>query len=74
MHFHCGVEGFNLNDGMKRSNELIVVPLLLQLLLWSDAASVAALFLSAVHRSWMKSCIAFTANHLVTIVLLSKYT
>ena len=43
-----------------------------QLLVGSDAAGVAALLLSAVDCSWVKSSIAFTADHLVTVILLSQ--
>ena len=47
---------------------------LLQLLLGSELAGVAALLLSAVYCSWVESGIALTADHLVAVVLLSQHT
>jgi len=45
---------------------------LFKLLLWAQVARVSALLLAAVHCSRVKTSVAFSTNHLVTIVLLSE--
>lgn len=47
---------------------------LLQLLLGPNVVCVATLLLTAVCSSWMKPSITLTADHLVTVVLLSQDT
>jgi len=47
---------------------------LLQLLLWTQVVCVSTLLFTAVGSSWMKTSIAFTAYHLVTVVLLGQKT
>lgn len=47
---------------------------LLQLLLGTQVVCVSTFLLTAIGGSWMKTSIAFTAYHLVTVVLLGQET
>ena len=46
--------------------------LLLQLFLRPEITAMAAFLLPAVSRSQRKTCVAFSADHLVAVVLLSE--